>query len=172
MPPFRWHFSQPCMSGMPHLILCQSVIYGLSQLHLLQPERADERSDPARERQHPASHAKIQRVISYARLVISSESAPRITSEIQRVTSYVCLVVSRVCTPEVCDNHVAHEVGVGLLARDAEGAGVENLVQALLRQRLAVQLREHQRVRRLQEAPPMAQERLQLCAVSDTPSAL
>ena len=53
-------------------------------------------------------------------------------------------------------------MGVGLLAGDAKGARVEDLVQALLRQRLAVQLRKGQRVLRLQELAPVAQERLQL----------
>ncbi len=78
-----------------------------------------------------------------------------------------------VSAPEIGDDHVANQVGVGFFAGDAEGTRLEHFVQPLLRERLAIQLREHQIVRRLQELAPVAQERLQLrgmqSAQSDSP---
>ncbi len=47
---------------------------------------------------------------------------------------------SNAAVPEVCDNHVADQVGIGLLARDAEGARLKDLVQALLAHGRAIQL--------------------------------
>ena len=64
--------------------------------------------------------------------------------------------------PEVCDDHVADQVGIGLLARDAEGACLEDLVQALLAHGRAIQLREQPAVCWLQELPPVTQESFEL----------
>lgn len=64
--------------------------------------------------------------------------------------------------PEICDDHISHQVGIGLLAGDAKGAGLEDLVQALLAHGRAVQPREQPAVCWLQELPPVTQESLEL----------